>query len=317
MVIPTTLLAPNCTFNSAVEVAGRLVKSPKPKQPVEVQGQSLSVLNSMDLDAFPFTPNKAHPLDYIRQHSHLRPKTNITRSILRLSSLITNSLQQTLISEGYVNIFTPILTSNDCEGSGEVFLVRPASDELCQQMSKRDLDEAFFDKKVYLTVSGQLHLEAMAGYYSPNLTKFPPSFDFFCRGLPKVFTLGPTFRAENSRSRRHLAEFRMLEAELAFCDDLQPLLSVMERLIKGAAKEVLDDGAKDLAVVKSYSQDVNVEVLSVHRKCSTLFKLIVHVPAGFPEQHAQRSFCHAHLQRWHGTSIEEPDIFQEPAHGRR
>ena len=199
VVIPTAVLAGNCTFNSAVEVCGRLVKSPKAKQPVEVQGQTLSILGPMDLDAFPFTHNRAHPFDYTRQYIHLRPKTNIARSILRLSSLIANSLQQSLISEGYINVFTPVLTSNDCEGSGEVFMVRPASDQLCQQMSssKGDNNEAFFNKKVYLTVSGQLHLEAIAGYLYITLfliskNPFYTLFEF-TEDYPKSLQWGPLF----------------------------------------------------------------------------------------------------------------------------
>jgi len=167
VIIPSDLCVQECRFNSAVEIAGQLVKSPKENQPLEVHCHKLSVLGDMDLENFPFAPKKSYPPDYLRQYLHLRPKTNINSSLLRLSSIITSSLHSTLINKDYVHIFTPILTSNDCEGAGEVFTTRPASDDLCQQMissSSSNLDTAYFNKKTYLTVSGQLHLEAMAGY---------------------------------------------------------------------------------------------------------------------------------------------------------
>lgn len=166
VVIPSSLCNVDCCFNSAVEVSGKLVQSPKANQPVEIAGQNISVLGKLELKNFPFAPRKAYPATYVRQYLHLRPKTNIYSAILRLSSLISTNLHTTLVDDGFVHIYTPILTSNDCEGAGEVFTVRPASDELCHQMKDnkdKSLDEAYFDKKVYLTVSGQLHLEAMSG----------------------------------------------------------------------------------------------------------------------------------------------------------
>ncbi|EFX86821.1 hypothetical protein DAPPUDRAFT_307813 [Daphnia pulex] len=235
VVIPSSVCDEDCCFNSAVEISGKVVVSPKPNQPVEIQGETVKVVGKLDLQSFPFGPRKYYAPEYVRQQIHLRPKTNIYSAILRLSSLITNALQTTLIQDNFVSVFTPILTSNDCEGAGEVFLTRPASDEMCREMGgNRKLEESYFNKKVYLTVSGQLHLEAIAG------------------GISKVFTLGPTFRSENSRSRRHLAEFRMLEAEIAFCNDLQPILSTIESLVKHSAKVILEHGALDLITVGKY-----------------------------------------------------------------
>lgn len=155
-----------CTFNSAVEVSGRLVKSPSAKQPFEIQGTTVTVVGKLDLDGFPFAPRRLYPFDYLRQYPHLRPKTDIFAALLRLTSLVAGSLQSTLASNDYVQVFTPVISSNDCEGSGEVFTVRPASDQLCRNMRGQEggnMDEAYFNKKVYLTVSGQLHLEAIAG----------------------------------------------------------------------------------------------------------------------------------------------------------
>lgn len=172
VVIPSSVCDEDCCFNSAVEISGKVVVSPKPNQPVEIQGETVKVVGKLDLQSFPFGPRKYYAPEYVRQQIHLRPKTNIYSAILRLSSLITNALQTTLIQDNFVSVFTPILTSNDCEGAGEVFLTRPASDEMCREMGgNRKLEESYFNKKVYLTVSGQLHLEAIAGY-SINYLKF-------------------------------------------------------------------------------------------------------------------------------------------------
>lgn len=165
VIFPSSLCDEDCCFNSAVEINGVLVENPKPNQPLEIQGKRLTVVGKLDLDEFPFGPRKHYPPEYVRQQVHLRPKTNIYAAVLRLSSLVSTTLHTTLIQDDFVSVFTPILTSNDCEGAGEVFMARPASDELCRQMGgNQQLEESYFNKKVYLTVSSQLHLEAIAGY---------------------------------------------------------------------------------------------------------------------------------------------------------
>lgn len=238
VIIPSSLCQEDCCFNSAVVVRGKVVQSPKVNQPIEVKAENLEVVGRLDVECFPFGPRKIYPPEYVRQHIHLRPKTTIYSAILRLSSLITTTLHNTLIQDGFISVSVPILTSNDCEGAGEVFLVRPASEELCREMGNNEkLEESYFNKRVYLTVSGQLHLEAIAG------------------GISKVFTMGPTFRSENSRTRRHLAEFRMLEAEIAFCSDLQPILSTIESLVKQSARSLLEHGKQDLATVGAYYKE--------------------------------------------------------------
>lgn len=157
------MLHESCTFNAAVQVTGKLVQSPKSKQSLEIQATDIKVVGGLDLENFPFSPRKTYPPEYVRQYPHLRPKTNVNSAILRLTSLITNTLQNTLINNDYFNVFTPIITSNDCEGAGEVFTIRPASEGLAKLKDGKSSDEAYFNKKVYLTVSGQLHLEAIAG----------------------------------------------------------------------------------------------------------------------------------------------------------
>lgn len=167
IVIPSSLCDKNCSFNSAVEICGKVVESSRPNQPVEVHANKLTVVGEQDLENYPFGPRKYYPPEYVRQYIHLRPKTNVYASTLRLSSLISSTLYSTLIQQDFINVFTPILTSNDCEGAGEVFLASPASSKLCEEMgSNKKPEEAYFNKKVYLTVSGQLHLEAITGYPS-------------------------------------------------------------------------------------------------------------------------------------------------------
>ena len=148
-------MVPDCGFNAAVEIIGTVTNSPKDKQAVEIQATEIKVMGKSELKDFPFAPRKVYPSDYIRKFLHLRPKTNVQSSILRLSSQITTSLHSTLIDDGYMHTFTPVLTTNDCEGAGEVFLVKHASSTL--------KNESYFNEEVYLTVSGQLHLEALAG----------------------------------------------------------------------------------------------------------------------------------------------------------
>lgn len=127
-------------------------------------------------------------------------------------------------TQGYTHIHTPVLTSNDCEGAGEVFCVCPENRELLKTMLKTGVpfDEAFFDRKVFLAVSGQLHLEAAV-----------------C-GLSKVYSLSPTFRAENSKTRFHLSEFYMLEAEIAFMETLDHLMNDIEHMVKSISTSILD-----------------------------------------------------------------------------
>ncbi|KAI9562449.1 hypothetical protein GHT06_009882 [Daphnia sinensis] len=255
VVIPSSLCHEDCCFNSGVVVRGKVVQNPKANQPTEVKAENLEVVGRLDLNFVnTFCGVSCRTYNYVRQHIHLRPKTTIYPAILRLSSLITTTLHNTLIQDGSISVSTPILTSNDCEGAGKVFFVRPASEELCREMGNNEkLEESYFNKRVYLTVSSQLHLEALAG------------------GISKVFTMDPTFRSENSRTRRHLAEFRMLEAEIAFCSDLQPILSTIECLVKQSAKsllESLDDLLKTDFATITYRQalELLLENKSVFKK---------------------------------------------------
>ncbi|XP_008705615.1 probable asparagine--tRNA ligase, mitochondrial isoform X3 [Ursus maritimus] len=208
-------------FGSSVEVQGQLVKSPSKKQNVELKAEKIEVVGNCDAKAFPFKYKERHPLEYLRQYPHLRCRTNALGSILRVRSEATAAIHSFFKDSGFVHIHTPIITSNDCEGAGELFQVEPSS-------KIKVPEENFFNVPAFLTVSGQLHLEVMSGAFT------------------QVFTFGPTFRAENSQSRRHLAEFYMVEAEISFVESLQDLMQVMEGLFKTATTIVLSNCPEDV-----------------------------------------------------------------------
>ncbi|XP_049432248.1 probable asparagine--tRNA ligase, mitochondrial [Epinephelus fuscoguttatus] len=209
------------TFGSAVEVTGVLRKSPHQKQPVELEADQIHVVGKCNPVDFPFKIKERHSLEYIRQFPHLRCRTNNFSSLLRIRSEATTAIHSYFKENGFVQIHTPVITSNDCEGAGELFQVEPSG-------PKNDEDENFFSVPAFLTVSGQLHLEVMSGAFS------------------RVYTFGPTFRAENSQSRRHLAEFYMVEAEVSFTQSLEDLTKVMEDVFRSATEHVLAHCAKDV-----------------------------------------------------------------------
>lgn len=234
IIIAQNVAPKNISTGASISTSGVIQLSPKGQK--ELNAEEITIHGDCVVsDGYPFAPRKQYTPEYIRQHLHFRPRTNKFSSLLRIRSNAHISFHNYLTSQGYINVQTPILTSNDCEGAGEVFRVLPENQALVKSMAKeaQSLDEAFFDTKTFLTVSGQLHLEAAA------------------HGLSKVYTLGPTFRAENSRSRLHLAEFYMLEAEIAFIDRIEDLMSPIEKLIKNVTKMVLDTNENDISVCRN------------------------------------------------------------------
>ncbi|KAM4701284.1 asparaginyl-tRNA synthetase [Discoglossus pictus] len=217
------------SFGSSVEVHGTLVKSLHKKQNVELKAQDIKVVGPCNSIDFPFKLKERHPAEYVRQFPHLRCRTRTFGSLLRIRSEATAAIQEFFKSNGYVHIHTPIMTSNDCEGAGELFQV-----ESSNQDSSSGEKASFFDVPAFLTVSGQLHLEVMSG------------------GFTRVFTFGPTFRAENSQSRRHLAEFYMVEAEISFTEGLEDIMEVMENLFKNSTTALLSRCPEDIDFFNKY-----------------------------------------------------------------
>eukprot|EP00079_Xenopus_tropicalis_P011066 XP_002936592.2 PREDICTED: probable asparagine--tRNA ligase, mitochondrial isoform X1 [Xenopus tropicalis] len=245
------------SFGSSVEVQGMLVKSLHKKQNVELKAEGIRIIGPCDSVDFPFKLKERHSPEYVRQFPHLRCRTPTFSSLLRIRSEATAAIQEFFKTNGYTHIHTPIITSNDCEGAGELFKVEAAN-----KSPAAGEESSFFGVPAFLTVSGQLHLEVMSGAFS------------------RVFTFGPTFRAENSQSRRHLAEFYMVEAEISFTESLEDIMQVMESLFKTTTatllarcpddinffskyvspgqKEVLDKLLKNTFIVMSYTEAINI-----------------------------------------------------------
>ncbi|XP_074917892.1 asparaginyl-tRNA synthetase isoform X2 [Chelonoidis abingdonii] len=229
VVADPTLKHSDLTFGSAVEVQGKLVKSLHRMQNVELKAENIRVVGPCDTLTFPFKPRERQPLEYSRQFPHLRCRTNTLSSLLRVRSEATAAIHSFFKDNGYVHVHTPIITSNDCEGAGELFHVRTSD-----KVQEPGENSHFFNVPAFLTVSGQLHLEVMAGAFT------------------QVFTFGPTFRAENSQSRRHLAEFYMVEAEMSFTESLQDIIQIMEDLFKTVTSIVLSKCPQDVELFHKY-----------------------------------------------------------------
>ncbi|XP_026696785.1 probable asparagine--tRNA ligase, mitochondrial isoform X3 [Athene cunicularia] len=198
-------------------------------QNMELKAETIRVVGPCDIWSFPLKMKERHPLEYVRQFPHLRCRNNTLGSLLRIRSEATAAIHSFFQDNGYVHIHTPIITSNDCEGAGDLFQIE-TSNEARESAEKTH----FFNVPAFLTVSGQLHLEVMSGAFT------------------HVFTFGPTFRAENSQSRRHLAEFYMVEAELSFTESLQDIMQVMEDLFKTATSTVLSKCPRDVELFHKY-----------------------------------------------------------------
>jgi asparaginyl-tRNA synthetase len=218
------------TTGAAVKVTGILVESPGKGQSFEIQATQVEILGLVDdPDTYPMAA-KRHSIEFLREQAHLRARTNIGGAVTRVRNTLAQAVHRFLHSKGYFWISTPLITGSDCEGAGEMFRVSTLDMENLPRTDKGNVDYAkdFFGKETFLTVSGQLNVETYA-----------------C-ALSKVYTFGPTFRAENSNTTRHLAEFWMVEPEIAFAD-LSDAADLAEEMLKYVFKAVLDERADDMA----------------------------------------------------------------------
>ena len=218
------------TTGAAVKVTGILVESPGKGQSFELQAEHVEVLGLVeDPDTYPMAA-KRHSIEFLREQAHLRPRTNIGGAVTRVRNTLAQAVHRFLHSKGYCGISTPLITGSDCEGAGEMFRVSTLDMENLplNDHGKVDYDQDFFGKETFLTVSGQLNVET------------------YCCALSKVYTFGPTFRAENSNTTRHLAEFWMIEPEIAFAD-LADAADLAEEMLKYVFKAVLEERADDMA----------------------------------------------------------------------
>ncbi len=219
---------PNLTTGSAVVIVGELVASPKPEQPYELKAGQIVVEGLADGE-FPLQ-KKRHTFEYLRTIAHLRHRGNTFSAVFRMRSLISHAIHCFFQERGFVYVHTPILTASDCEGAGELFRVSTLDPENPPRLPGGKIDESqnLLGREAFLTVSGQLAVET------------------YSMGFDKVYTFGPTFRAENSNTSRHATEFWMVEPEIAFAG-LKEVMDLAEEMMRYLVGYVLEQAPEEIA----------------------------------------------------------------------
>lgn len=221
-------LIPQLNTGAAVAIAGQLAASPGQGQAVELKASALTLVGESDPAAYPLQ-KKRHSFEFLRTIGHLRPRTNTIGAVMRVRNACATAIHQFFQERGFLWVHTPIITASDCEGAGDLFAVTTLDlNQVPKTETGIDYSQDFFGKQAYLTVSGQLEAEVMA------------------MAFQNVYTFGPTFRAENSNTSRHLAEFWMVEPEMAFCD-LDGDRQLAEEFLKHIFKYVLATCPEDMA----------------------------------------------------------------------
>jgi asparaginyl-tRNA synthetase len=223
---PGSECLPELTTGASAEVEGELVASPAKGQSWELRASRIGLVGRAGAD-YPLQ-KKGHSLEFLREIAHLRPRSNLFGAVFRTRSRLAHAVHRFFQERDFVHVHTPIITTSDCEGAGEMFRVTTLKGDID---AKPDAD--FFGKPAYLTVSGQLEAE------------------IFASGLSRVYTFGPTFRAEDSNTSRHAAEFWMIEPEMAFCD-LAGDMALAEEFIKSLAVAMREECTEDLAFFERF-----------------------------------------------------------------
>lgn len=216
------------TTGCSICVEGELKESPAKGQTVELHCTKLQVIGWSEPETYPLQ-KKRHSFEFLREMSHLRPRTNALGAVSRVRSRLSFGIHRFFNERGFHQVHTPIITTSDCEGAGEMFQVMTAE----ESAGNVKPEETFFGKRAGLTVSGQLQAEVYA------------------LALGNVYTFGPTFRAENSNTSRHLAEFWMIEPEMAFCD-LECNMQLAEEMLKFVLADVLENCEEDMALFDKF-----------------------------------------------------------------
>jgi len=220
-------------IGAALVITGKLVATPEAKQPFEIQAEEISVEGPSSAD-YPLQ-KKRHSLEYLRTMTHLRPRTNTFQAVFRIRSLIAYAIHSFFMERDFVYVHTPLITGSDCEGAGEMFQVTTLdlNNPPRTPDGKIDYSKDFFGKETNLTVSGQLNVEA------------------FAQAFRNVYTFGPTFRAENSNTTRHAAEFWMIEPEIAFAD-LNDDMDLAEAMLKYIIRYVLEKAPEEMKFLNDF-----------------------------------------------------------------
>ncbi len=246
------------TTGASVSIDGILKESPGKGQRIELHATSLTVLGTADPQTFPLQ-KKGHSLEFLREIAHLRPRTNTFGAVARVRNCISRSIHEFFQSRGFLYINTPIITTSDCEGAGEMFQVTTLDlHRLAAVQTEIDWKQDFFGKPASLTVSGQLEAE------------------IFATSVGDCYTFGPTFRAENSNTTRHLSEFWMVEPEMPFYE-LQDNMDLAEAFIKSIINDVLENCSDDM---EFFNQRIDPAILKTLENIrSHLFERLTYTEA--------------------------------------
>ncbi|MCF7519070.1 MULTISPECIES: asparagine--tRNA ligase [Pseudoalteromonas] len=273
------------TAGCSVSITGVLVKSEGQGQSFEIQANTVEVLGWVENpDSYPMSA-KRHSIEYLREHAHLRPRTNIIGAVTRVRNCLAQAIHRFYHEQGFYWISTPIITASDCEGAGEMFRVSTLDMQNLPRTDKGDIDysEDFFGKEAFLTVSGQLNGETYAS------------------AMSKIYTFGPTFRAENSNTSRHLAEFWMVEPEVAFAD-LEDIAKLAENMLKYVFNAVLTERRDDMEffaqrvektaisrleefVTKDFAQVDYTDAIEILKACGKKFEFPVEWGVDLQSEH--------------------------------
>lgn len=223
---------------SSIKVKGKVVLTPDRNQDFEVKATEIEILCQTD-ETYPIQP-KRHTREFLREQAYLRPRTNLFNAVFRMRSVLAFAIHKFFQEKGFVYVNSPLITSNDGEGAGELFTVTTKKEFTKNTCFKDD----FFGKRAYLTVTGQLQAEAYA------------------QAFRNVYTFGPTFRAENSNTQKHASEFWMIEPEMAFCD-LEGDMNIAEEMVKYLIKEALEKLPEEMKLFDSFVEKGLIERLNV------------------------------------------------------
>jgi asparaginyl-tRNA synthetase len=261
---------PRCETGAAIKAKGILKESPGKGQKLEVEVSEIEVFGESDPEIYPLQ-KKGHTLEYLREIGHLRPRTNTFGAVFRVRNILAAAIHEFFQDRGFVWVHTPIITSSDCEGAGELFSVTSLDFENLPRKGEGGIDftQDFFGKRAFLTVSGQLEAE------------------FLAMSLGKVYTFGPTFRSENSNTTRHLSEFWMIEPEMAFAD-LRDDMYLAEDFFRFLCRRVLERGGSELSFLEKQYKKISLEGLS--RLAETPFVHISYTDAVKELKSAKESF---------------------------
>ena len=242
---------------SSVIIEGIFIETPTMKQPFEIKATKVELFADVE-DDYPIQP-KRHSREFLREHAHLRMRTNLFNAVFRVRSVAAHAIHKFFQDQGFVYVHTPLITASDGEGAGEMFTVTTLPlDNIPKEEGEVNYKEDFFGRQTHLTVTGQLQAEAYA------------------QAFRDVYTFGPTFRAEKSQTQRHASEFWMIEPEMAFTD-LYGMMDVAERMVKYIIKDVIERCPDEMELFNNFVEKGLTEKLN--KLLSSKFKVITHKEA--------------------------------------